>query len=556
MGSSSPSHVLRIHIALVSVVALCSMACGTSGLGGTDGSDAAESNGPPLIATPRLPIDASGTIDVSGGPFRIVEVPGLSMPEIARTPAGWLALSMRSLGYGKAPSGYESALYRSRDGVHWELLPFDPAPEDPSFQDIAYGAGRYVMVGSNRRMPVIWVSSDALHWTEQSQSTEYTTQWRRVVFAGGRFFALGGTLLGVSQDGARWTQVRVSTVQVEGVAHGNGRYVVVGSGPIQVSEDGLNFREVVLDCGLPGACITDPSGGVHPGVFHDVLFAQGRFYAGRLSSDDGLQWRADSSPEPLAHVEGWFFGGDTDVLRMWRGPEAWHEVHVIRPAKAAQTQLGRAETSIGVLPREMPAPASVEVAFEDGLDCTTATCLPIGRHLLLAPPPGTAALPDRVPRGAEGAPLLSDTCPLSTQIACDDYATRRGCRCNPEAPARPDSCEDVSNFACAGRFTPRAGEWELTEVGDAGCSCDAIDPNQPASFGADCQADATRCTAPLRCLAVDPVESFGPPGPIPMICTAPCTADSDCPSWQATGYCAGPVTLRCSSGSCQPRECP
>jgi hypothetical protein len=33
------------------------------------------------------------------------------------------------------------------------------------------------------------------------------------------------------------------------------------------------------------------------------------------------------------------------------------------------------------------------------------------------------------------------------------------------------------------------------------------------------------------------------------------TLVSDCPSWQATGFCEGPVQLRCAGGSCQPRSC-
>jgi hypothetical protein len=159
-----------------------------------------------------------------------------------------------------------------------------------------------------------------------------------------------------------------------------------------------------------------------------------------------------------------------------------------------------------------------------------------------------------VPRSAEGAPLLSKECPVSSQLWCDDYEGRSGCVCHPEAPYGPQSCQDVSQYRCAGRFSPRPEEWQLDEVAQAGCSCDALDPNQPASFGRACEADASACTAPLTCLSVDPLPSGGPPSSR-SICTSACRVDADCPSWQATGFCAGAVSLRCSRGSCQPRSC-
>jgi hypothetical protein len=55
-------------------------------------------------------------------------------------------------------------------------------------------------------------------------------------------------------------------------------------------------------------------------------------------------------------------------------------------------------------------------------------------------------------------------------------------------------------------------------------------------------------------LQVDPPYSGGPVAPL-YICTASCVTDADCPSWEATGYCAGPVRLACSNGSCQARDC-
>src|SRR6187401_1052163 len=84
----------------------------------------------------------------TAGAWRIIEVPAASNePSIVQSPLGWLALSRRTLGDGKAPRGYESVLYRSTDGVHWTSLPLGEQAENVLFSGLAYGAGRYAMAG-------------------------------------------------------------------------------------------------------------------------------------------------------------------------------------------------------------------------------------------------------------------------------------------------------------------------------------------------------------------------------------------------------------------------
>jgi hypothetical protein len=142
-------------------------------------------------------------------------------------------------------------------------------------------------------------------------------------------------------------------------------------------------------------------------------------------------------------------------------------------------------------------------------------------------------------------------------VVCRDYEARMACSCRADAPRAPSACAEVSQFTCAGKFEPRAQEWRVDEVAEAGCSCTGVDPAQPPSFGLPCDPDATVCKAPLTCLPVLPPFNGGggPPAPPPLICTAPCSNDSDCPTWQAAGFCAGEVKLKCVSGSCQPRTC-
>jgi hypothetical protein len=112
----------------------------------------------------------------------------------------------------------------------------------------------------------------------------------------------------------------------------------------------------------------------------------------------------------------------------------------------------------------------------------------------------------------------------------------------------------VSQYECEGAFSHRQGEWDVTEVAQAGCSCTAIDPNQPATWSQACEPSASDCQAPLECLQLETVD-VGFPSLPRFACTAACATDADCPTWQATGFCAGPVRLRCAGGSCQLRSC-
>lgn len=507
-----------------------------------------------LVHDGETPTDA----DVSGGAWRLIEVPAASnQPEIVHTPHGWFALSSRSIGDVRAPSGHETALYRSLDGVHWARVPLDPGSTELHLVGLAYGGGRYVLVGERYgSKPVTWTSVDGARWTEVRSPGSYEDVLRAVEHAGSHFFSYRWRSLQVSETGEAWRAIPTRLVQFESVTHGNGRYVVAGSGPLLTSEDGSSWQEVALDCALPGACITDPSGGVSQGHHSNVIFAEGAFYTDELKSTDGIHWEAHVGPSATAHLSGHFFGQPslTAGLPTWVAGGDVQTLRIVRPSRAAVTATGRGMLSVGVLDRNDPIPDDVDASFEDGLTCETAACVLIAGRLFLIPPPGTPPLPDRVPRRADGAPLLSDECPFSSMITCEDYGTRTNCVCNPEAPASPASCDDVSQYRCAGQFSHRPDEWPVDEVAQGGCSCDAVDPAQPPGFGTTCDRDPSICQAPLQCLSIDPPPSIGPPLYRSM-CTSPCTVDADCPSWQASGFCAGPVRLRCSNRSCQPRSC-
>ena len=533
---------------------------GASGVGGDGGGTAEDMPSKLTLSDEQLaaavvtPPDTIDRADTTGGAWRVIEVPAATnSPNVVHTPSGWMSLSSRFLGPdAKVIEGVESALYRSTDGVHWQLLPLGPGGKNLRLQGLAFGAGRYVMVGERLGGEgVVWTSSDGEHWTESLQSLSSPFAWNTVTFVKDRFFAFGVGQLASSPTGERWTALPTHIVQHGAGAYGNGRYLLLGNGPPQISEDGAAWEEHPIDCTLPRGCITNPSGGVGQTVHYSALFAEGRFFTEELSSLDGVTWQAEPDLSPGLYIDGHFLGSSNLLagLATWTRGGPVQQLRVVRPARAAETLEGR--DWVGVLDYDAPLPETVDVPFEDGLTCETATCL---GGLLLVPPPGTPPLIDHVPRKADGTPLLSHDCPVSSMLFCDDYVARTGCVCNAEAPRSPDSCDDVSQYRCAGQFETRPGEWQLDELAQGGCSCDATDPNEPPGFGRSCSAEADTCQAPLECLGIDTPYSPAPT-PQPFVCTAPCTVDADCPSWEATGFCAGPVQLLCSNGTCQPRAC-
>lgn len=70
-----------------------------------------------------------------------------------------------------------------------------------------------------------------------------------------------------------------------------------------------------------------------------------------------------------------------------------------------------------------------------------------------------------------------------------------------------------------------------------GCSTGEADINAPATFGQPCNADASTCESPFVCLRTHTIGS---------ICTMTCSSNDDCPSWTATGHCAGPFQSTCA----------
>jgi hypothetical protein len=322
-------------------------------------------------------------------PWTLLYVPhGSGVERVLETPHGFQALSREFVGDGKAPSGVNSYLYQSSDGVRWRLIHLERRREVFGLRGIAYGTGRWVMVGSGFGRNEIWSSRDASTWQKTSFDLA-RGDLADVVFAGERFFAFSTDQVHLtSTDGESWTELFLPILQPNGVAYGNGRYVVGGVGPILWSDDGLRWTGRAPDCRLPNACVTDPSGGVHPGPFSKLVFAD-RFYVDQLVSEDGSSWQAHSQPIAEVYAGGYLLGRATARARMGLYPEpaereellAWKPgappVHIQitrrNPPTAAQGTSGA------------PLPSEIDASLPGRQNCVSHRCIVIDQSLYLVP---------------------------------------------------------------------------------------------------------------------------------------------------------------------------
>ena len=132
----------------------------------------------------------------------------------------------------------------SNDGATWvSATAPSSAAANFSYNDAAYGASRYVFVGSNG---TIYSSSDGTTWSTQAFSG---VTWNSVIFENSLFVAVGNvaTALGcaTSLDGVTWTARTMPSTGTNwnSVAYGNGLYLAVASSSSTsaTSPDGITW---------------------------------------------------------------------------------------------------------------------------------------------------------------------------------------------------------------------------------------------------------------------------------------------------------------------------
>jgi hypothetical protein len=370
-------------------------------IGASPGSGGGSAVAVPLGEAAQAPLDEAAR----EANWLELGVPGVSnRPALASSPSGWLALSRRSVGDARAPSGWESYLYRSNDGVRWQKVEVSDHNDNLWLRGVAYGAGRYVLAGhrfGESGGGVIFSSDDGSSWVEAAVALPDAEQLAGAVYAGGRFFALG-TLksLLTSVDGAEWAALDLheQTLQPHDVAFGGGRYLVVGSGNPQFSLDGISWQSAPLECALPGACVETPSGQFAPGYQTHAVYADGRYFIDQATSTDAETWHALPGLFPEAAVDGEVLGSsDAEPLLLWspgETPEPLRNTRYIDSLSGTERTLRMrwngavkpGEVSADNFPNEEAPPDDLEFPLASGLDCATSRCLIVGERLFLISP--------------------------------------------------------------------------------------------------------------------------------------------------------------------------
>jgi hypothetical protein len=160
---------------------------------------------------------------------------GNTLLSIAKSPACWVM------------TGENGSLVRSTDGEHWTLV-----NSWQTFSDVIWAQGRFTAVGGAE----VWTSQDGLTWNSQSLSfTVYSSYYgnglRRIVWTGSLYIAVGGDFEAViftSPDGYAWTRRTATGAGLRAVAWSGNLAVAVGEYKnILTSPNGVTWTDHSLD---------------------------------------------------------------------------------------------------------------------------------------------------------------------------------------------------------------------------------------------------------------------------------------------------------------------
>lgn len=225
---------------------------------------------------------------------RIRSVPGEAFEDVAVGAGTIVAVGtdrMRRLGIVQSLA----------QGGTWQGASFGGlGPEWDSYSGVAYGNGRFVVVGARS----ILTSTDGGTWTFHP---EPPAGFDRVRFLNGVFVALTSTgVVGISEDGERWTLYRTPTdAALSDVAEINGTLVVVGAHAHILQSDPIVRIEMTASTAVR-------------------LHIRGPVGAGiRIESTDAQSQVATWTPEATVSLVGgsatWLAGSSTvDAMRFYR----------------------------------------------------------------------------------------------------------------------------------------------------------------------------------------------------------------------------------------------
>ncbi len=199
--------------------------------------------------------------------------------------------------------GEQGMLAVSEDnGTTWKTIDLGLDVSD-SLLDVAYGAGRYLIVAGGTSMLTAEVS-DLTKW-ELTGVTDLSSP-NSVDFLNGQFFVIDSNRMATSLDGIAWQQLAsIPEGNFTDITYGAGVYVLVGNnGEIYTSSDLQTW--FLEDADLDGwERNTNLFGVTFTG---DLFFAAG-FSGLLMSSPDGTTWTRRDPPVSQFLYDAAYFGG-------------------------------------------------------------------------------------------------------------------------------------------------------------------------------------------------------------------------------------------------------
>jgi hypothetical protein len=217
------------------------------------------------------------------------------------------------------------------DGISWTAATINSSAFDYSFDDVAYGDGKWVAVMSITTISKCAYSTDGINWTESNNTSAIPSEISAVAYGGGKFVAVSSDAYHeavYSTDGINWTESNngeLDEIMLRGVAYGGDKWVAVGlgyQGPLY-----YNGKIVYSLNGISWTAAATPS----PNATHrSVAYADGKWVAVGDSrsfySTDGINWTVISWTEALqeapagvdvAYGNGKFVVGGSDSGRIF-----------------------------------------------------------------------------------------------------------------------------------------------------------------------------------------------------------------------------------------------